>query len=307
MEKRIPELDEVRQWIEDYVKKVANLKDQRGKLVELLFLRDAIQEWLHFYRERGAFLDPEETRVGNFDALLEKNAPLFVRLVEKDLLRRERERVNPPREHFWWWLDEKVKREKSSRMKRSLTLLSIVGVLLVSLYFFVFRLPPNEQKYLNALGRVEQLIGEEKWEEALASCKEAILLFPERPTPYVISACIEDKRGHEEEAQNLFAQAEKLYAKRVDFLLDKAMWYFRINFFERSYVALSGIFQEDPENLSALNLLGTLYETEGKVVEAIKVYERLLELAEAKEELSLIPMVKMKIGMLQLRLPLSLP
>ncbi len=81
----IPDLDTIRKWIDDYAKRVANLQDEKGKGVELLFLRDAIHDGLLYYRSRGAFIDPEETKLSNFDALLDKNAALFLKIAGKRL------------------------------------------------------------------------------------------------------------------------------------------------------------------------------------------------------------------------------
>ncbi|MEN3185453.1 MAG: tetratricopeptide repeat protein [Atribacterota bacterium] len=305
--KGIPELDEVRSWIEEYVKRVANLKDQKGKEVELLCLRDRIEEWLSFYRSQGAFVDPEETRVGNFDALFEKQCFLFIRMLGKRTLEEERKKHNPPKERWWWWIDETVKQKRRAQARKRLMFSGVTVAIILSLYFLVFRLPPAEQNYLNAMSRAEQGIDKAQWEEAIQACQEAITLFPERSTPYVIMGCIYEKLGKEENAKAIFAQVESLYSRKSDFLLEKAMWYFRLALLDRSKATIAEILEEDPENLSALNLLGSLYEAENKVVEAIKVYEKLLALAEEKEELNLIPMVKMKIGMLQLKLPLTLP
>ena len=303
----IPGLDEVRTWIEEYVKKVANLRDQRGQEIELLYLRDRIEEWLSFYGSKGAFVDPEKTRVGNFDALLEKQGSLLVKMLDKKRFEEERKKIKPSKERWWWWIDERVKREKIMKLRRQMALLGIVIAALLSLYFLVFRLPPTEKKYLDALSRAEQLMDAGRWTEAIAACEEAIAIFPDRPNPYVIIGCIREKLGEENQAQEIFSQVELLYAKRVDFLLEKALWYFRLGMTDRSLATLSELLKEDPENLSALNLLGSVYEAENRVVEAIKVYERLLELAEKKEDLNLIPIAKMKIGMLQLKLPLTLP
>ncbi|MGC8777731.1 MAG: tetratricopeptide repeat protein [Candidatus Caldatribacteriaceae bacterium] len=305
--KNIPELDEVRAWIEEYVKKVANLRDQKGKEMELLHLRDKIGEWLSFYRLQGAFVDPEETRVGNFDALLARQGALLVKMLDRRAFEEERKRLNPSRDQWWWWIDKKVRREKRLKIRKRLAILGVVAAILFSLYFLVFRLPPSEQNYLNDLTRAEQLIDEAKWEEAIQACKEAIALFPERPEPYIVMGCIKEKLGDEKGAREVFAQAEPLYSSKSDFLLGKAMWYFRLGLLERSLETLSGVLKEDPENLSALNLLGSVYEVQNKIAEAIKVYEKLLELAEKKEALELIPIAKMKIGMLQLKLPLTLP
>ncbi|MEN3202358.1 MAG: hypothetical protein ABDK87_01335 [Atribacterota bacterium] len=306
-QKRIPELDEVRQWIESYVKRVANIRDEKGKGVDLLKLRDAIEEWLRFYESQGASVEPEWIRVRNFDALLEKNAALFLKIVGKKTLKEEREKVAPPEDRFFWWLDKKVEEERKKRLKRVATTLGVVVLILVVLYLFVFRLPPAEEHYLSALTAAEQALGERNWEKVLASSEEAIAVFPERPTPYVIAAIAAERLGKEEEAKHFRERARILYGKNEDFLLEEAGWYFRGGIFDQAKTRIAQILAQDPENLTALNLLGSIYEAEDNVIEALKVYQLVLEIAEKKNEITLIPVAKMKIGMLQLRLPLSLP
>lgn len=306
-QKRIPELDEVRQWIESYVKRVANIRDEKGKGVDLLKLRDDIEEWLRFYESQGASVEPEWIRVRNFDALLEKNAALFLKIVGKKTLKEEREKVAPSEDRFFWWLDKKVEEERKKRLRRVATTLGIVVLVLVVLYLFVFRLPPAEEHYLSALTAAEQALQEGNWEKVLASSEEAIAVFPERPTPYVIAAIAAERLGKGEEAKHFHERARTLYGKNEDFLLEEAGWYFRGGIFDQAKTRIAQILAQDPENLTALNLLGSIYEAEDNVIEALKVYQLVLEIAEKKNEITLIPVAKMKIGMLQLRLPLSLP
>lgn len=305
--KKAPELDEVRQWIESYVKRVANIRDEKGKGVDLLRLRDAIEEWLKFYEAQGASVEPEWIRVRNFDALLEKNAMPFLKILGRKTLEEERKKAMPPEDRFWWWLDKRVGEERKRRLKRIGVTLGIIASVLGALYFFVFRLPPAEENYLAALTAAEQALQNQDWEKALSSSLEALRVFPERPTPYIIAAIAAEKLGKEEEARNLREQARTLYAKEEDFLLEEAGWYFRGGILDQAKTRTAQVLTRDPENLTALNLLGSIYEAEDNVIEALKVYQRVLEIAEKKNEITLIPVAKMKIGMLQLRLPLSLP
>jgi tetratricopeptide (TPR) repeat protein len=303
----IPELDEVRQWIESYVKRVANLRDERGRGVTLLALRDAIEEWLRFYESQGASVEPEWIRVRNFDALLEKNAALFLKVIGRRRLQEERKQVTPNEERWWWWLDRKVEEERKKRLKRTAAILGGVTLVLVALYFFVFRLPPREQQYLNTLTAAEQALQNQAFEDVLAHCQEAIAIFPERPIPYVVAAIAAEKLGRTNEAEHFRQSARALYEKEEDLFLEEAGWYFRAGMLKEAKGCIARVLRKDPENLTALNLLGSVYEAEDNVVEALKVYQLVLELAEKKNEITLIPVAKMKIGMLQLRLPLSLP
>ena len=305
--KEIPELDEVRRSIESYVKRVANLRDEKGKGVEILKLRDAIEDWLSFYESQGASVEPERTRLQNFDALLEKNAALFLKIAGKEALERERASIAPLQGRFWWWLDEKVHRERKKRLKRAMTAFGVVLGVLLMLYLFVFRLPPQEEQYLNALTAAERFLEEENWGEVINQCLKAMEIFPDRPTPYVIAALAAEKLGRKEENSHFLEKARSLYQSETDLLLEEANWYFRVGDLEKTKILVAQVLQNDSENLTALNLLGAVYEAENNVIEALKVYQLVLDVAEKKNEVALIPMAKMKIGMLQLRLPLSLP
>ena len=70
----IPNLDTIRKWIDEYAKRVANLRDEKEKGVELLFLRDAIHDGLSYYRLGELLLTRKKSRLSSFDALLDKNA-----------------------------------------------------------------------------------------------------------------------------------------------------------------------------------------------------------------------------------------
>ncbi len=286
---------------------MVNLKAQKGKEMEIIELRDRIEEALSFYRERGAFIAPEETRLGNLDAEFRKVAPLFVKMVGAKALEQERAKHSPPRDRFYWWIDQIVREEKRKRVKKALSSAAIALAVLLTLYFLLFRLPPTEKKYLDALYEAEQLIHSGNFQEALTKCEEAFSIFPDRPTPYIIAGCISEKLGKLEEAKPYFEQAQKLYDEEAEFKLEKATWYFRIGMQEASKKTLGEILKEDPENVYALNLLGAIYEEENKIVEALKAYQKVLELAEKKGLDTLIPVTKTKIAMLQLKLPLSVP
>ncbi len=301
----VPDLDTIRKWIDEYAKRVANLRDERGKGVELLTLRDAIDEGLSFYRSRGASLGPEETKLNSFDALLDKNAASFLQIVGRKTLKEERNKISPPRERWWWWLDERAKERKSHRIRKIITTVGIVAAILLVLYFTIFRLPPAEQNYLDALTQAEKLIGENNIEEALENLEKAMNIFPERPVPYVIAGCVKEMVGENEEAQKFFTQARSLYSHEVDFLVEKGNWYLRLNLLDKAYSSVMEALQKESENLAALNLLGSIYEAANKIPEALEVYNKVLELAEKQGVETMIPITRMKIGLLQLRLPLS--
>jgi len=301
----VPDLDTIRKWIDEYAKRVANLRDERGKGVELLTLRDAIDEGLSFYRSRGASLGPEETKLNSFDALLDKNAASFLQIVGRKTLKEERNKISPPRERWWWWLDERAKERKSHRIRKIITTVGIVAAILLVLYFTIFRLPPAEQNYLDALTQAEKLIGENNIEEALENLEKAMNIFPERPVPYVIAGCVKEMVGENEEAQKFFTQARSLYSHEVDFLVEKGNWYLRLNLLDKAYSSVMEALQKESENLAALNLLGSIYEAENKIPEALEVYNKVLELAEKQGVETMIPITRMKIGLLHLRLPLS--
>ena len=311
-------LDEIRNLIDTYAKKVANLKDQKGKAIEILLIRTNIEQGLAYFRSKEAYLDPEETRLSNYDSLLKKQSHLLVKLIGKKAFVDQRAALNPSPEQWWWWLDIQYEKNRKKIIKKNILNFSIFFVILLVVYFLFLRLPPQERMYLDLNSSIEKKIDQLLTEtdvdgitnlhnDILQECERAITLFPERPVPYLIKGAVLEKLNNLTEAQSSFEQARPLYSSQEDFLLDQAMWYFRLGMKSQAKRSLAAILKENPDSIGAINLLGTIYEEENNYVEALKAYNRVLELAEKQNQTTMIPVTKMKIAMLQLRLPMSLP
>ncbi|MCX6088783.1 MAG: hypothetical protein NTX88_00070 [Candidatus Atribacteria bacterium] len=311
-------LDDIRKMIETYGKQVSNLKDQRGNGPQILHLRSDIERGLAFYKGKGAFVDSEETRLGNFDAVLQRQARRFVHLARKTYMESERSSFSPPASEWWWWLDRTVAETLKKNFRKNLLTTVGVGVVLFLVYFFIFRLPPNEKKYLDFTMEMERLVNDSLTEKDLSraqallqqateKAKSASAFFPNRPEPYVAEAGILEKMGTNLEAEKILTIARTLYLQETDFLLDRSEWYFRLDMKERSKEMVRAILRTDPNNLPALNILGTVYEMENNVTEALQTYNRVLDLAEQQNQQTLIPVTKMKIAMLQFKMPIIGP
>lgn len=313
-----PSLDDIRNLIEFYAKKVANLKDQKGNGIEILNIRTDIERGLIYFRSKNAYLDPEETRLGNFDSLLKKQSRLLVKVTGKKAFIDQRSRLNPPTEYWWWWLDIEYEKNQKKTIQKNLLHFGIFFVVLFLVYFIFLRLPPQERRYLDLNSSIEKKIDQSLIEpdqnivkniyyDIIQECEQALTLFPERPAPLLIKGAISEKINHLSDAQANFNQAMTLYPSQEDFLLDQATWYFRVGMKDQAKDSLSAVLKENPDSIGALNLLGTIYEEENNYVEALKAYTRVLELAENQNHTTMIPVTKMKIAMLQLRLPMSFP
>jgi len=318
IEKWNPSLDDIRNLIEIYAKNVANLKDQKGKGIEILRLRTDIEQGLTYFRSKNADLEPEETRLGNFDSLLKKQSRLLVKVTGKKAFIDQRAALNPPADHWWWWLDIEYEKNQKKVIQKNLLNLGIFFGIIFLVYFFFLRLPPQERRYLDLNSSIEKLIEQSLIEtdheavkkiynDIIQECEQALVLFPERPIPLVIKGAILEKLNNLSESQASFNQALVLYPSQEDFLLDQATWYFRLGLKDQAKKSLTAILKENPDSIGAINLLGTIYEEENNYVEALKAYSRVLELAENQNQITMIPVTKMKIAMLQLRLPMSLP
>ncbi len=311
---RILSLDEIRTLIDEYGKRAANLRDQKGKEIALLELRDTIHNSLMYYRERGAYLDSEDTRLGNHDMVLKGKAHSLVRMGGATEFARARSRLSPETGQWWWWLDKKVaEKNRQNRKKNFLTLSTVVGILLV-LYFGIFRLPPDEREYYDTMNAIETISEEftvsasrteqlALLEEAYALTKKMQELFPERYPSYLIAGVVLEKKEDTEKAHDYYHQARALIGSEPDFLVEQAYWYLHLDSGENALLVLNEVVDTYPDHLAAWNLLGTIHEVEQRIPQAMQAYERVLELAEEQNAVSLIPITRMKIAMLQMQLP----
>ncbi len=313
-ESHLVSLDEIRKRIDEYGKKVANLRDQKGKEIALLELRQSIYHGLMYYRERGAYLDPEDTRLGNHDMVLKGKAHIFVRMAGMAECTRARSHISPTPEQWWWWLDKKVAEKNTQRRKKNLiTVGTVVGVLLV-FYFGIFRLPPDERTYYDSMSAIEsisqEVITHPSTTERLALLQEAYSLstnmqelFPERHPSYIIAGVVVEKMENPDKAREYYDRARALMASEADFQVELAYWFLHFDVSGKALMVLNEVVDTDPDHLRAWNLLGTIHEVEQRIPQAMQAYERVLELAEEQDVVSLIPITRMKIAMLQMQLP----
>ncbi|HSV31434.1 MAG TPA: tetratricopeptide repeat protein [Atribacteraceae bacterium] len=318
IDSRIPLLDDVRLWIDLYGKKVASLRDQRNTEIELLRLRDSIQDALDHYREKGAYLDPECTRLGNHDSAFQGKAFTFVRMTGSKKLANARNLLTPAPERWWWFLDRTVSEQKRRWLKKFLKNLSIAVSIFLVVYFVFLRLPPDEKKYFDVLSSIEQ-IADDFTRTPYPAQQEILLqegyelslsiqnLFPERSNPYLIAGVIQEIRSQEPVASTLLAEAAMRFEDEKDFLVEKAGWFIRFGKLDAAFNSVALALEGDRNHLGAWNLQGMIFEMQGNIPEALRTYERVLELAEEQGVTTLIPITRIKMAMLRLRPPMPVP
>jgi hypothetical protein len=85
---------------------VADLEGAGVEILEMLFVRDHIQEILEQSSPRTAFPQRLYNQVYQLDDILWQQKNIFLQVVGERELRHARLKRQSPRSHWWWYLDQ---------------------------------------------------------------------------------------------------------------------------------------------------------------------------------------------------------
>jgi tetratricopeptide (TPR) repeat protein len=206
---------------------VTSLSGAGPEALQILHTFDQIEGDLNQLEQRDVDLRVERT---NFEAVQRQLRDRKRRFLKEAgrLLQEERERIEPPRSKWWWYLDELAAKQRWRRLRRMGIGGAAVLVLLTTawLAYERFVAPPPEvgQAYRQMeVGRRQ--VQEENFRGALVAFEAATELTPDDPEPWLWNGVIHDQLDNSDEAQNAFQAARRLYDTPFDFVLNRGRVY----------------------------------------------------------------------------------
>lgn len=97
---------ELEQLVRKYYGYVADLEGSGVEVLDLLFVRDAIQTFLDQLTPDEALPSRLYTHIYELDALLWAERRTFLLVLGEHELRHARQSQRSPRSHWWWYVDE---------------------------------------------------------------------------------------------------------------------------------------------------------------------------------------------------------
>lgn len=213
---------------------------------------------------------------------------------------------HPPATGFWWELDQEVARRRNQAIKRAGTTLAIIIVVVFGGWWLLNTFfPPNPDavRMMETNSQLEELIAQQRWEEALTIIESAQETLPDEPELVLWEVVFAEQLGDTERAQHAFARAQALLSDHpVELLVQLGNQRMQVGNFAGAQAAGNEALATDPNNAQATFLLGSVAEATNDIATAIDMFDRTFALAE-EENPQLAVIARVRMGNLLQRAP----
>ena len=297
--------DELRELLADSEKRIANLRGSGAEAAELLLDLDRIDELWPELEARGMDLRPEAGRWETIQAQLRRSGPQLLREVwTVGGLDQLRSRKHPGEsEVSWWWrLDDLVRQDTTARIRRTALVVSSVVIIAVAAWFafrFLFPVDPQVQAALSAQSAGEQkIMNGGDFEGALVDFKAAAQAQPDDPEGWIRVAATYEMLGDMEAAQENFDKARALSPNEHSFFIARAGIYLAFLMLDQAFADVQAVLATDTDNPVAYYYLGSIYEGQGKIEDAIDALQKASEYASESNQSELVALARYRMAML---------
>jgi len=295
-------LDNLRKMIEEYKDYVVNIDYPDREIIKMLTLRDEIEDLLLNLEKKGTDLEADKVRLETFDTIIRKKMKMVYRKLTASLNPLPyREERKIPRSHWWWYLDELLREKRVRARKIWLTRGGIAAVALLAAYIILTKVVPQPKQSVIYQEEANRLYEEGKLDEAINVYKKAQDIEPDDSTiPLMLGIIYEDK-GLLDRANDYFERARLLSSQKIDFYNSRGMVYFQTGKLEKATLDVKKALEIHPNSAFSHFLLGSIYEMENRIAEAIVEYQIVSDL---DQDPQLTVMARFKMGMIMQRAPL---
>lgn len=282
------------------------VKLDAGNVEAYLLLLDQIEKRFDELTANETDLRPE---LGRWDSLISrlqtKPDALVTAAARAGGLAKLRQK-HPPAESFWWHLDQEVAQRRLQTVKRVVTTVAAAIVLLGGGYWALntfFPPSPAAVQMMETNSQLDQLIMEQRWQEALTVVETAQQTLPDEPELVLWEMVFAEQLGDTERANHAWARAQALLPDLpVELLVQLGNQRLQVGNFQGAWNAGQEALALDPENAQATFLLGGVAESVNDIPTAIAMFDRTFTLAE-EENAQLAVIARVRMGNLLQRAP----
>ncbi|MEN2984337.1 MAG: hypothetical protein ABDH25_04855 [Dictyoglomaceae bacterium] len=294
-------LEDIRKILGDII--VPNPKKLQENCEKFVIMRQEIQDLIKKLNELKVPIEPELIRLKEIDSLAKSNLKLFNKgLKNSSILSRS---SSYPKEFWWWHILEIYRLEKKKKMKKILISTGILVIIFIGMILFFRFYKTPEEEFLNSLSSIDRLIEEKRYGEAENKAQKLTEEFPNRIEAWLKLGIIQELKGYSNFVST-YNKAKSLCKNEDEFYMNRAMEYFKIKEFRKAEKDVKKILEKSSENPQALYILGSIYEEEGRLFDALNVFKKIESLGD-KVDPQLMAMTKVRLGLLMQKIPASIP
>lgn len=301
--------DELRSILDRIESGIANLElGLQTTPVELLQNMDRAWELITAMQSNGVALIAEKAQWEHISSLLRQKASLILRKTGGSAgLKKLRTPRNPNPSQWWWFLDEFVaSQSKRSLLKvlRAVLIGAAVLLLLAFIYNRWFAPDPRLIAQMDAENNATELINQQQFDAALTEVEKGLSANPENSELLIIKAYVLQKLDRPEQSAAITNTALGSFPEPARFYEARTQFYLTIGENDLALADVNQAITLDPQSAVAYLLKGQIYELQGKRIEAIDAYDIANNLATEQNLSQLIPVIRMRYGMLVQQIPM---
>jgi tetratricopeptide (TPR) repeat protein len=243
----------------------------RRAVLELLHCLDRIDEAAEHLGRRGIDLRAERARIETVHNITLQKSGIVARALagEWDALRAEVEATRP---RWWWYLDQREVTARARRRRRTGWTAGGAALLMgmiVAGYLLFLRPDEAVRRRVALVAQAERLAEAGSYAEALVLYRQAAELAPSDAELYVAMGALNEAMAEPQAADKAYDQAEALYGDAARFWADRSGRYLLLGWWVEGETAAQAALELDPELALAYCHLGSAYEAQGRIEEAI--------------------------------------
>ncbi len=278
-----------------------NAKTPVEEVIAFLQLLDRIAEGYEELSAVGVDLRPEMTRIETVHNTLHDKARLVTRAVGRQDWEELRARARAAPERWWWYLDREVAARNRERLKRWMRGLGIgvaVVALIVAVYMLFLRPDKATRMRYDYVMRAESAVHQGDYSSALEYYRKALQIAPDDPELNLMAGVMEEALGNRAEADKQYAMSESLYNDKAMFLAIRSQKYALLGWYDKGEADAKAAIEANDKLPLAYCALGTAYEGQDKVAEAIGALKKCADLAHEQGEDELYVLASSRLAIL---------
>jgi tetratricopeptide (TPR) repeat protein len=300
----------LRELLKDLEFRISRMRESNPQeALQILILLDQAVESLTKLHQVGGGIESEVSYFNTIKALFYSKRRIFIsRIGGVAPLVKARQESQPPTDHWWWFIDQSLARERRLLFQRVLAISGIIVLLLAGLFVMYqrfWRPDPAFQASVGLQTTAENLLLEGRYEEAFIDVNKALALTPDNLNLLLMRGVIYDILDQPELAAEDFELAWEGYPSADIFFSDRAKYYLMAAQPELALADTETAIELNSNLTSAFLRKAQAYEALGDYSMALKYYELASEVAERMGNPQLQVIARMSMGQLLQSVPPS--
>lgn len=215
------------------------------------------------------------------------------------VLRENRNRVQPPTDHWWWYLDELIEKARKARLRHAL--FGLIGVVLalglVILVYNLFLAPdPVTVAIYSSEQSTRDLMMQGDLDGALIAVDKGLEVAPSEGSLLTLKAIIFEEQKKSELSTQIMDKAAKSFSSVEEFLQTRGQAYMLIGRYEKALADVDEILRMNPQSAEAYLLSGQIYELKQDYSKAFEDFGMAFDLADAQNKSHLAGIARIRMA-----------